>query len=122
MISICFILSLLISILTQSYGQVTCASGWVQYGGNCYLSCPAYSASNTNDALINYSTCPIYACPGDTVTITMLTPGSCIGDPYLRLYDPSTGSELAKNDDFFSLLIYALRSSIHSLQVAVLMK
>ncbi len=36
MISICFILLLLISILTSSYGQVTCASGWVQYGGSCY--------------------------------------------------------------------------------------
>jgi hypothetical protein len=37
MISICFILLLLISILTTSYGQVTCASGWVQNGGSCYL-------------------------------------------------------------------------------------
>ena len=38
MISICFILFLLISILTSSYGQVTCASGWVQNGGSCYYS------------------------------------------------------------------------------------
>ena len=37
MMSICFILFLLISILTTSYGQVTCASGWVQNGGKCYL-------------------------------------------------------------------------------------
>ena len=43
MISICFILLLLISILTQSYGQVTCASGWVQYGGNCYLIQPVFN-------------------------------------------------------------------------------
>jgi len=37
MISICFVLFLLISILTSSYGQVTCPSGWIQYGGSCYL-------------------------------------------------------------------------------------
>ena len=36
MISICFILLLLISILTSSYGQVTCPSGWIEYGGSCY--------------------------------------------------------------------------------------
>jgi hypothetical protein len=40
MLSFCFILLLLISILTPSYGQVTCASGWVQYGGSCYLFRP----------------------------------------------------------------------------------
>ena len=43
MISICFILFLLISILTSSYGQVTCPSGWVQNGGSCYLIRPVFS-------------------------------------------------------------------------------
>jgi hypothetical protein len=42
MISICFILFLLISILTSSYGQVTCPSGWSQYGGSCYLLFPTF--------------------------------------------------------------------------------
>ena len=98
MLSICFIL-LLISILTPSYGQVTCASGWVQYGGKCYLSCPAYSASGTNDARMNYSMCSISACSGDTVLMTTHSPGSCNGDTLLRLYDPSTDYQLAWNDD-----------------------
>jgi hypothetical protein len=47
MISICFILFLLISILTSSYGQVTCPSGWSQYGGNCYLISPVFNSGST---------------------------------------------------------------------------
>jgi len=47
MISICFILFLLISILTSSYGQVTCPSGWVLNGGSCYLIKPAYNSGTT---------------------------------------------------------------------------
>ena len=46
MISICFILILLISILTSSYGQVTCASGWVEYGGSCYLLFPYFNSGS----------------------------------------------------------------------------
>jgi hypothetical protein len=43
MISICFILFLLISILTSSYGQiVTCPPGWTQNGGSCYLLKPGF--------------------------------------------------------------------------------
>jgi hypothetical protein len=48
MISICFILFLLISIVTSSYGQVTCASGWVLYGGSCYLIRPAFNSGSTS--------------------------------------------------------------------------
>jgi hypothetical protein len=47
MMSIGFILFILISILTPSYGQVTCASGWVQYGGNCYLIIPVFNSGST---------------------------------------------------------------------------
>ena len=46
MISISFILFLLISILTSSYGQVTCPSGWVQNAGSCYWFKPAFSGGS----------------------------------------------------------------------------
>jgi hypothetical protein len=46
MLSICFILLLFISILTSSYGQVTCASGWVQYSGSCYKIAPVISSGS----------------------------------------------------------------------------
>jgi len=65
-----------------------------------HLYCPAYSTSNTNSATSNYAVCSITACSGDTVLMTTFFPGSCNGDTYLRLYDPSTGSELAADDDF----------------------
>ena len=62
--------------------------------------CSSYSASNTNNCTINYSICFITACPGDTVVMTTFAPGSCTGDTYLRLYDPSTGNQLTENDDY----------------------
>ena len=34
--------------------------------------------------------------------MTTCSPGSSIGDTYLRLYDPSTGAQLAYNDDYNS--------------------
>ena len=79
-------------------------SQWLAYRSSStvtptYFSCPAYSASNTNSATINYSTCPITACPGDTVTMTIFG-CTCDGDTYLRLYDPTTGSQLTFNDDY----------------------
>jgi len=43
MISIFSLLFLFISIVTPSYGQVTCASGWVQNEGNCYLITPEFN-------------------------------------------------------------------------------
>jgi len=46
MLSICFSLFLLISMITQSYGQVACASGWVPYGGSCYLIRPSFNAGS----------------------------------------------------------------------------
>jgi len=48
MLSISFILSLLISFLTSSYGQVTCASGWVQNEGKCYLINPGFNSGSTS--------------------------------------------------------------------------
>jgi len=42
-----FILTLLLSTLIQTHGQVTCASGWAQYKGKCYLINPAFNSGNT---------------------------------------------------------------------------
>jgi hypothetical protein len=85
------------------------------------LSCSAYSASNTNSATINYSICSISACPGNTVTMTTFAPGSCTGDTYLRLYDPSTGLELAANDDYngslCSQITYTFTASCRTYQL-----
>jgi len=62
--------------------------------------CSAYNASNTNYGQQNYEVCNIYACPGDTLRMSMCSAdgGSCSGDTYLRLVSP-TGQELAGNDD-----------------------
>jgi hypothetical protein len=76
--------------------------------------CPAFSLSNTNNALMNYATCDIYACNGETIYATLCAPSStCNGDTYLRLYDYN-GNELAYNDDicgFCSTIVYAVKSS-----------
>ena len=48
MLSISFILTLLISIFTSSYSQVTCASGWVQNEGKCYLINPLFNSGSTS--------------------------------------------------------------------------
>ena len=55
--------------------------------------CPAYSASGSS----SYAVCSITACSGDTVTMTMCSPGSYNGDTYLILYDPFTQSPLASD-------------------------
>jgi hypothetical protein len=83
--------------------------------------CTSYSASNTNDGTINYSICPITACSGDTVVMTTFSPGSCSGDTYLRLYDPSTGNQLTENDDFndslCSQITYTFTASCRTYQL-----
>ena len=68
MISICFILLLLISMITQSYGQVTCASGWVQNGGKCYSIGPVFNAGSTTGT---WDQCNAY-CPTSYPGATML--------------------------------------------------
>jgi len=62
--------------------------------------CPSFSITDTNTDTINYDTCSFSACPGDTVVMSTFSPGSCTGDTYLRLFDPSTGNQLAENDDY----------------------
>ena len=68
MISICFSLFLLISILTSSFGQVTCPSGWVQNDGSCYLFRPNFN-SNYNEG--PWDQCNTY-CPTSYPGATML--------------------------------------------------
>jgi len=53
--------------------------------------------------------------------MTTLAPGSCTGDTYLRLYDPSTGLELAANDDYngslCSQITYTFTASCRTYQL-----
>ena len=75
--------------------------------------CPAFSLSDTNSSTSNYAVCSFMACPGDTVLMTTLSPGSCSGDTYLRLYDGP--SQLTYSDDYngkpCSQIIYTFASS-----------
>ena len=77
--------------------------------------CPSFSVTNTNFATINYATCSFTACPGDIVVMSTLSPGSCNGDTFLRLYDPTSGNQLTFNDDydgsFCSQITYTLTLS-----------
>ena len=53
--------------------------------------------------------------------MTTLAPGSCNGDTYLRLYDPSTGEQLVFNDDFngglCSQITYTFTASCRTYQL-----
>jgi hypothetical protein len=60
MISICFILTLLMSIFIQTHSQLTCSSGWKNYEGNCYL----FNSARTWDQCNAY--CPT-SYPGATM-------------------------------------------------------
>ena len=84
--------------------------------------CPSFSVTNTNSATINYATCSFTACPGDTVVMSTFSPGSCNGDTYLRLFDPSTGDQLTENDDYdgslCSQITYSFTSSCRAYTVA----
>jgi hypothetical protein len=80
MISFCFILFLLISILTSSYGQVTCASGWSQYGGNCYLIMPVF---NNGSSIGTWDQCNAY-CPISFPGATMLCINNAAENEWIR--------------------------------------
>jgi len=79
MISI-FILFLLISILTLSYGQVTCASGWVQNGGSCYLIKPAFNSGSISGT---WDQCNAY-CPTSYPGATMLCVNNAAKNEWIR--------------------------------------
>jgi len=80
MISICFILFLLISIQTSSYGQVTCASGWVQNGGSCYLIRPNFNSGSTHGT---WNQCNSY-CPTTYPGATMLCVNNAAENEWIR--------------------------------------
>ena len=80
MISISFILFLLISILTSSYGQVTCASGWVQNGGSCYLINPAFNSGGTTGT---WNQCNAY-CTASYPGATMLCVNNAAENEWIR--------------------------------------
>jgi len=79
--SICFILFLLITILTSSYGQVTCASGWVQYGGSCYLF---YAAFNSGSTSVTWDQCNTY-CTASYPGATMLCDNNAAEHEFIRI-------------------------------------
>ena len=80
MISICFILFVLISILTSSYGQVTCPSGWVQYGGSCYLMKPVFNYGGDRGT---WDQCNAY-CTGSYPGATMFCVNNAAENEWMR--------------------------------------
>ena len=48
MFALSLILTIFTSVMTISYGQLSCASGWQLYGGKCYLITPVFNAGSTS--------------------------------------------------------------------------
>ena len=90
MISICFILFLMISMLTKSYGQVTCPSGWIQYGESCYLIMPAFNSGNINTDG-TWVQCNAY-CPTSYPGATMLCVNNAAENEWIRSQYESYGN------------------------------
>jgi hypothetical protein len=65
------------------------------------FSCQPYSATETNQATVNYITCSFEACPGTSITAS-LCDSFASGDTYLRLFN-AEGNELVANDDYCGL-------------------
>ena len=80
MFFIYFLLTLFVSILTSSYGQVICASGWVQYGTNCYLINPAFNSGSTSGT---WDQCNAY-CPTSYPGATMLCVNNAAENDWMR--------------------------------------
>lgn len=60
------------------------------------FTCPFYTASNTNAASQNYSSCSFDACGQTTLTVSGC--GMCTGDQYLKLVD-STNTVVVSQDE-----------------------
>jgi len=66
--------------------------------------CKPFFASNSSNALYNYQTCYINACPGKTLVLgdcyaNQAASSDCYGDQYLRLFDMNN-NQVAYNNDF----------------------
>ena len=81
MLSICFILLLFISILTSSYGQVTCASGWVEFSGSCYLIGPAFNSGGQHGT---WDKCNAYCTTKSYPGATMLCVNNAVENEWIR--------------------------------------
>ena len=86
MLSICFILFSLISILNPSYGQVTCAFGWKQYGGNCYVFRPVF---NSSSGLGTWLQCNNYCSTSSYSGATMLCVRNAAENTWIKSQHPS---------------------------------
>ena len=85
MISICFISFLLISILTSSYGQVTCASGWVENGDHCYKIQPSFNAGGPYGGITgSWDQCNAY-CTASYPGATMLCVNTGLENEWIRM-------------------------------------
>jgi hypothetical protein len=67
------------------------------------LNCPAFFTTKTNSARKNTVNCPVIACQGRTVRVSMCggltnNGGACSGDTFLRIFDPN-GVQVASNDN-----------------------
>jgi hypothetical protein len=66
---------------------------------NSFFNCPHYSVTNTDNAVQNYATCLVYACPGTSLVVSGCgSDDGCNGDQFFRLYD-SSNNQVAYNDD-----------------------
>lgn len=65
------------------------------------VTCPAFSASATSSATVNYVPCLISLCTGDVAVFSLCSSrgGVCSGDTYLRLFT-SGGNQVSADDDY----------------------
>ena len=61
--------------------------------------CPNFAAYSTNSDTVNYETCNVELCGGDTVMVSTCGDMTGYGDTFLRLVD-SMGTQVAFNDDY----------------------
>jgi len=107
----------------ETLAVTACRNVVFQSGGPATLylfgqsqQCTPFSASNTNSATLNAPTCRIYACPGNSLTLSACDTdgGSCAGDQNFRLFDASN-TQIAASDDSCgscSKIVYSVPSTV----------
>jgi len=84
------------------FSTSTCSGTFKVISLSTTISCPAYTATNTNNALANYVPCSFTACAGVNLVISDCDPTRCSSgvsnDQFIRLSN-GTGTEVAMNDD-----------------------